>query len=194
MNYGPWYTTRCENIHQTMDAVSTNRGKMYLSGQHCPFGWDTMTVAEQLIAEKLGMDVIDVATRNLHGPEAQHDHSPVPSYEACVEAGKKLMNWQYHKPGAKKLPDGRMHGMAFRYQMCPRHAFSGYSATVYLHGGKIYMPTQGPCTGMFATDAVAMVVAEEMGAKWEDVVIQHDIKAPFLPWAAAATAPLPPPG
>jgi CO/xanthine dehydrogenase Mo-binding subunit len=181
MNYGPWYTTRCENIQQTMDAVSTNRGKMYLSSQHCPFGWDTMTIAEQLIAEKLGMDVIDVATRNVHGPEAQSDHSPQPSFMVCVEAGKELMNWQYHKAGAKKLPDGRMHGMAFRYQMSPRHSFSDYTATVTLHAGKIYMPTQGACTGMFATDAIAMVVAEELGAKWEDVVIQHDMKAPFQP-------------
>ena len=54
MNYPPWYTTRCENIDQNMDAVSTNRGKMYLSGQHCLFGWDTMTVAEQMIARKTG--------------------------------------------------------------------------------------------------------------------------------------------
>jgi CO/xanthine dehydrogenase Mo-binding subunit len=179
--YGPWYTTKCENLHQTMEAVSTNRGRMGLSGQHCPFGWDTMTVAEQLIAEKLGMDVIEVATRNIHGPEAQSDHSPQPSYLACVEAGKKLMGWQSHKAGAKKLPDGRMHGMAFRYQICPRHSFSDYTATVYLHGGKIYMPTQGACTGIFATDAVAMVVAEELGAKFEDVIIQHDMKAPFQP-------------
>ncbi len=181
MNYGPWYTTRCENIHQTMDAVSTNRGRMLLSGQHCPFAWDTMTVAEQLIAEKLGMDVIDVATRNLHGPEAQTDYSAVPSFEACVEAGRKLMGWRYHRAGAKKLADGRMHGVAFRYQICPRHAFSDYSATVYFRNGKVYMPTKGPCTGMFATDACAMVVAEEMGAKWEDVVIEYDMKAVFTP-------------
>ena len=181
LNYGPWYTTRCENIEQKMDAVTTNRGKMYLSGQHCPFGWDTMTVAEQLIAEKLGMDVIDVATRNLHGPEAQNDYSPVPSFDACVAAGKKLAKWEYHKTGAKKLPDGRMHGMAFRYQICPRHAFSDYTATVYLRAGKVYIPTQGPCTGIYAADAVAMVVAEEMGAKWEDVVLEYDNKAPFTP-------------
>ena len=50
-----------KHLIRHMDAVSTNRGKMYLSGQHCLFGWDTMTVAEQMIAEKLGMDVIDVA-------------------------------------------------------------------------------------------------------------------------------------
>jgi CO/xanthine dehydrogenase Mo-binding subunit len=181
MNYGPWATTRCLNVTQIMDAVSTNRGKMLLSGQHCPFGWDTMTVAEHMIAEKLGMDVMDVATRNLHGPDAPTDTAPVPSYEACVAAGKKLMNWQYHKTGAKKLPDGRLHGMAFRYQMCPRHAFSDYYATVQFRGGKVYMPTQGPCTGIYATDAVALVVAEEMGAKWEDVIIEYDNKAPFTP-------------
>ena len=77
MNYRPLvhHPVR-ERLCRHMDAVSTNRGKMYLSGQHCPFGWDTMTVAEQMIAEKLGMDVIDVATRNLHGPEAQNDYSP----------------------------------------------------------------------------------------------------------------------
>jgi CO/xanthine dehydrogenase Mo-binding subunit len=154
---------------------------MYLSAQHCPFGWDTMTVAEQLIAEKLNLDVIDVATINLHGPESQSDTNRVPSFDACVAAGKKLVNWQPHKAGERKLPDGRMHGVAFRYQMCPRHAFSDYTATVYLHAGKIFMPTQGACTGMFATDDVAMVVAEETDAKWEEVVVQHDMKAPFQP-------------
>ncbi len=181
INFPPWYTTRCENVYQHMDAVSTNRGLMYLSGQHCIFGWDTMTVAEQMIAEQLGMDVIDVATRNLHGPEAQNDYSPVPSFDACVAAGKKLAKWEYHKPGAKKLPDGRMHGMAFRYQLCPRHAGVEYTATVYLRGDKIYLPTKGPCAGIYGTDAVAMVVAEETGAKWEDVVIEFDNRALFSP-------------
>jgi CO/xanthine dehydrogenase Mo-binding subunit len=164
-----------------MDTLSTNRGKMQLSSQHCPFGWDTMTVAEQLVAEKLGMDVVDVATVNLHGPESQTDTNPVPSFDACVAAGKKLMNWQPHKAGERKLPDGRLHGAAFRDQMCPRHAFSDYTATVYMHGGKIFMPTHGASTGMFAVEAVAMVVAEETGAKWEDVVIQHDAKSTFQP-------------
>ena len=181
MNYGPWYTTKCKNIHQTMDAVTTNRGKMYLSSQFCPFQWDTVTVANQMIAEKLGMDVIDIAKRNLHGPSSQDDTDPVPSFEACVEAGKKMMKWEYHKPGARKLADGRMHGMAFRYQMNPRHQISGYTVTVYLRGGKVYLPTKGPCTGMFATDALAMVLAEETGAKWEDVVIEYDNRALLTP-------------
>ena len=181
MNYGPWYTTRCLNIHQSMDAVTTNRANMYLSSQFCPFAWDTKTVAFHMIAEKLDLDPIEVARRNIHGSTSQVDHTPQPSFEACIESGKELMNWQWHKTGEKKLPDGRMHGAAFRYQMCPRHGSSTYSATVYLRNGKVYFPTQGPCTGMFATDACAAVVAEEMGAKWEDVIIEYSKKAVFTP-------------
>ena len=50
--YGPYYTFRCKNIRQTMEIVDSNRGKMYLSGQHCPFNWDAGTMAIYLIAEK----------------------------------------------------------------------------------------------------------------------------------------------
>ncbi|MDR0311499.1 MAG: molybdopterin-dependent oxidoreductase, partial [Acidobacteriota bacterium] len=34
--YGPYYTTKCKNIKQNMETVDSNRGKMYLSGQHNP--------------------------------------------------------------------------------------------------------------------------------------------------------------
>jgi len=179
--YGPYFTTKCVNVKQNMEVVDSNRGKMYVSGQHNPMSWDSLMTGIHLIAEKLGKDPVEIATLNLHGPDSQEDARPVPSYEACVAAMKKMMNWSWHKNGAKKLPDGRMHGLSFRYQMCPRHSFSDYTATVYLHAGKIFMPTQGACTGMFANEAVAMVVAEELGAKWEDVVIQQDQKAPFQP-------------
>ncbi|MDR2664964.1 MAG: molybdopterin-dependent oxidoreductase [Oscillospiraceae bacterium] len=124
--YGPYYTLKCKNISQRMDVVDTNRGKMYLSGQHCPFNWDSGTMAIYLIAEKLGLDPIDVAKLNLHGPDSQDDTRPVPSFEACMEAGRELMGWQWHRSGERTLPDGRRHGASFRYQICPRHAFSGY--------------------------------------------------------------------
>jgi CO/xanthine dehydrogenase Mo-binding subunit len=181
-NYGPFFTTKCTNLQFAWEAVYTNTGKMYLSAQHCPWTWDSMTVAHQMIAEKLGMDPIDVATKNIHGPAAQTDTSIPPSYQACVETGKKEIKWQWHAAGAKKLPDGRLHGASFRYQMCPRHAFSGYSCTVTVKDdGKVYMPSRGPVTGMFAIDAIALVVAEEMGAKIEDVIVEFDPRAIFTP-------------
>jgi CO/xanthine dehydrogenase Mo-binding subunit len=179
--YGPYYTMRCLNIRQQMDLVDTNRGKMYLSGQHCPFNWDSGTMAIYLIAEKLGKDPIDIAKLNLHGPTSQEDTDPVPSFEACLETGKKIMNWQWHKAGTKKLPDGRMHGASFRYQICPRHAFSGYDSKLELRDGVVHMPTQGPCTGIFAVECNAMVVAEELGLEYEDISIDFDYREKFTP-------------
>ena len=180
--YGPYFTTRCLNIKQTMEVVNSNRGKMYTSGQHCPFNWDSLTMALHLIAEKLGKDPIDIATLNLHGPTSQKDTNPqCPAIRHVLEAGKKLMNWNWHATGAKKLPDGRMHGASFRYQMCPRHSFSGYNCKLELKNGKVHMPTQGPCTGIYAVEGNAMVVAEELGLKYEDISIDFDYRETFTP-------------
>jgi CO/xanthine dehydrogenase Mo-binding subunit len=179
--YGPYFTTRCLNIKQSMEIVNSNRGKMYTSGQHCPFNWDSLTMAIHLIAEKLGKDPVDIATLNLHGPTDYTDPNPVPSYQLCVEEGKKLMDWNWHATGAKKLPDGRMHGAGFRYQMCPRHSFSSYNSKLELRNGKVHMGTQGCCTGIYAVEGNAMVVAEELGLKYEDVSIDFDYKEPFAP-------------
>jgi xanthine dehydrogenase molybdenum-binding subunit len=179
--YGPYFTTKCLNIKQSMDVVNSNRGKMYTSGQHCPFNWDVLTMANHLIAEKIGKDPIDIATLNLHGPEDFTDTKPVPSFEACVAEGKKLMNWEWHATGAKKLPDGRMHGASFRYQLSPRHAGMSYNSKLELRDGKVHMGTQGCCTGIFAVEGNAMVVAEELGLKYEDVSIDFDYKEPFAP-------------
>jgi CO/xanthine dehydrogenase Mo-binding subunit len=179
--YGPYFTTRCLNIKQSMDVVNSNRGKMYTSGQHCPFNWDSLTMAIHLVAEKLGKDPIDIATLNLHGPTDYTDPNPVPSFQACVQEGKKLMNWKWHATGAKKLSDGRMHGASFRYQLSPRHAGMSYDSKLELRSGKVHMGTQGCCTGIFAVEGNAMVVAEELGLRYEDISIDFDYKEPFAP-------------
>ena len=176
---GPYNTLRCKNVRQRMEIVDSNRGMMYVSGQHCPFNWDALIMAIHMIAEKLDMDPIDVARRNLHGPSSQDDTDPVPSFEKCVEAGSKLMDWQWHKSGEKKLPDGRMHGMSFRYQMCPRHSGTIYKCKLEFRDGVVHMPTQGPLFGAYVVECNAMVVAEEIGLKYEDVSIDYDYREPF---------------
>ncbi len=179
--YGPYVTTKCLNIKQNMDVVDSNRGMMYTSGQHCPFNWDSVTMAVHLIAEKLGKDPIEIATLNLHGPTSQTDTDPVPSYDACVKSVKKLMDWKWHGTGAKKLPDGRMHGAGFRYQMSPRHSGAMYNCKLELKNGVVHLPTQGPCTGIYAVEANAMVVAEELGLKYEDISIDFNYSESFTP-------------
>jgi CO/xanthine dehydrogenase Mo-binding subunit len=140
-----------------------------------------MTIAEQIVAEKLGMDPTDVALKNVHGPVDDPNGIP-PSLRLCLEKGKKAMNWKWHPAGTQKLPDGRLHGLSFRYAQSPRHAKQPYTATVTIQAdNKVYVPLKGPWIGVYAADACALVVAEEMGAKIEDVILLYDNKAIFTP-------------
>jgi CO/xanthine dehydrogenase Mo-binding subunit len=179
--FSPFNTTRCVNQKNRFQEIYTNSGRNTLS-QTSPFNWDVMTIAEQIVAEKLGMDVIDVALRNVHGPSSQQDPGIPPGLLMCVEKGKKAMDWKWHPAGTRKLPDGRLHGTSFRYAMSPRHAQQPYTATVTIQAdNKVYIPLKGPWAGIYSADAVALVVAEELGAKVEDVILLYDEKAIFTP-------------
>lgn len=184
--YGPYFTTRCLSVRQNMEVVDSNRGMMYVSGQHNPMNWDALTMAIHLIAEKLGKDPVDIATLNLHGPESQTDPNPVPSYEACVNAAKKLMNWKWHAAGEKKLPDGRMHGAAFRYQQCPRHSVSGYNTKLELRNGVVHLASKGPIIGHYGLEANAMVVAEELGLEYKDISIDLHYNEIYRPYGGGS--------
>ena len=189
--YGPYRTTKCLNIKQNMEVVDSNRGRMYVSGQHNPMGWDTLMVGLYLIAEKLGKDPIDIATLNLHGPESQTDPNSVPSYEACVAEVRKTVDWNWHPTGAKKLPDGRMHGASFRYNQCPRHSVSGYNPKLELRSGVVHLASKGPIIGHYGLEANAMTVAEELGLEYKDVQIDldhHEIYRPFGGGSDGSTA------
>jgi CO/xanthine dehydrogenase Mo-binding subunit len=181
MESSPFNTTRCVNQKSHMQGVFTNSGRNTLS-QTSPFNWDSRTIAEQIVAEKLGMDPTDVALRNVHGPASQADPGVPPSLQLCIEKGKTAMNWKWHPAGTRKLPDGRMHGLSFRYNQSPRHAQQPYTATVTIQAdNKVYVPLKGPWCGVYSADACALVVAEELGAKVEDVILLYDDKAIFTP-------------
>jgi CO/xanthine dehydrogenase Mo-binding subunit len=179
--FSPFNTTRCLNLKSESLGVYTSSGKV-TGSQTSPYNWDAMTIAEQIIAEKLGTDPTDVALKNVHGPASQTDPGVPPSLQMCIEKGRKAMNWKWHPAGTKKLPDGRLHGLSFRYALSPRHAKQPYTATVTIQAdNKVYIPLKGPWMGVYAADACALVVAEEMGAKIEDVILLYDNKALFTP-------------
>ncbi len=184
--YGPYFTTRCLNVKQNMEVVDSNRGKMWLSGQHNPMSWDSLMMALYVIADKLGKDPIEIATLNLHGPESQTDPNPVPSYEACVASLKKLMNWQWHKAGERKLPDGRMHGASFRYNQCPRHSGTVFSPKLELRNGVVRMPSRGPVIGNYIMEANAMIAAEELGLEFNDIQTSLDHHETYRPWGGGS--------
>jgi len=184
--YGPYYTIRNKNVKQNMDVVDTTRGRMYSSGQHNPMGWDTLMAGIQLIAEKLGKDPIEIATLNMHGPTSQDDPNPVPSFDACVAALKKDLGWNWHAPGARKLPDGRMHGISFRYNQCPRHSVGGYNPKLEYRGGTVYLPSSGTIIGHYGLECNAMVIAEELGLEFENIRIVHNHHETYRPFGGGS--------
>jgi CO/xanthine dehydrogenase Mo-binding subunit len=184
--YGPYFTTRCQNVKQNMDVVDSNRGKMWLSGQHNPMSWDSLMVTLYMIADKLGRDPIEIATLNLHGPDSQTDPNPVPSYEACVAAAKKMMNWKWHKAGERTLPDGRLHGASFRYNQCPRHSGTVFSPKLELRNGVVRMPSRGPVIGNYIMEANAMIAAEELGLEFKDIHTSLDHHETYRPWGGGS--------
>ena len=89
-DWGGYYTLRCKDITQRFKVVDSNIGYMHTCAQFVPYNWDSITVAFDLIAEKLGLDPVEVARRNLHGPSSQDDTDPVPSLTAAANCPKKL--------------------------------------------------------------------------------------------------------
>jgi xanthine dehydrogenase molybdenum-binding subunit len=176
-DWNGYYTLKCENITQRYTVVDSNRGFMHTCGQFVPYSWDMITVGFDIIAEKLGKDPVEIARLNLHGPDSQKDARPVPSFEACLKEGLRIMNWDWHPAGTKRLPDGRLHGASFRYQMCPRHSFLKYFCKLEYRGGVVHFPSQGPIAGWFGTECFTMIAAEELGIRFEDISVDYDYRA-----------------
>jgi CO/xanthine dehydrogenase Mo-binding subunit len=111
---------------------------------------------------------------NLHGPASQDDPNPVPSYDACIAALKNDLKWNWHAAGARKLPDGRMHGISFRYNQCPRHSVGTYNPKLEYKNGIVYLPSSGTHIGHYGLECNAMVVAEELGIDYNTVRMVND--------------------
>ncbi|MCL2228030.1 MAG: molybdopterin-dependent oxidoreductase, partial [Oscillospiraceae bacterium] len=69
---------------------------------------------------------------------------------------------------------------------CPRHAVSGYECKLELRKGKVFLPTQGPITGIFAVECNVMVIAEELGLEYEDIEVEFDYREAFTPVGGGA--------
>jgi CO/xanthine dehydrogenase Mo-binding subunit len=139
-----------------------------------------------LIADKLGKDPIEIATLNLHGPTSQDDPNPVPSYDACVAALKNDLKWNWHAAGARKLPNGRMHGISFRYNQCPRHSGMTFNPKLELRNGIVYLPSNGTHIGHYGLECNAMVVAEELGIDYDNVQIVLNKKEGYSPYGGGS--------
>ena len=136
------------------------------------------------VAAALGLDPTEVALKN-DGCEG-HDMSYLTKYKRehgfpdrdslreCIEAGKKAIGWdrKWHPPGTLRLPNGRMHGMAFTWS----HDWddvrgTGSAAVLIQNDGTVSVIAQHSDVGVNPWTAYLQIVADELGVRYEDVEI-----------------------
>ncbi|HEX7475091.1 MAG TPA: molybdopterin cofactor-binding domain-containing protein, partial [Dehalococcoidales bacterium] len=98
------------------------------------------------------------------------------SLKEVIEAGKRVFGWdkKWHPPGARRLPNGKMHGVAFyavnswqsglRKGAAPGISVAGDgTATIFY---------RRPDCGQSAPTTYCQIVADEIGLRYEDVKIE----------------------
>jgi CO/xanthine dehydrogenase Mo-binding subunit len=176
----PMYQTfKCPNGKFTHHNVATNkpptgawRGPPDHSG-----AWHT-DMALTMFAEELGMNPLDFMLKNLFDGGAEPDQDTGKPWDsfATDEQFEKLrdaIGWdaKYHAPGARTLPDGRMHGIAIH---CHSSNFGSMSSRI---GAIINLTPDGKCLlsvgtsrcGSGAPTAFCCIVAETLGMNFDDV-------------------------
>jgi len=173
VNKGPTTAVRCEQLPNTL----------------------AFTLVFDRVAAELGMDPIDIALKNdgskghdiewLNERKRELGFNPRDSLKECLQKGKKAADWdkKWHPPGAKRLPNGRMHGIAFTWthQWDDSCGTSEIAMRVERDDGTISILGQRCDNGVNADTAYCQIAADEIGMRLEDVFYNQHRDVPFYP-------------
>jgi CO/xanthine dehydrogenase Mo-binding subunit len=98
------------------------------------------------------------------------------SLKEVVDKGKEAIDWdrKWHAPGAKKLANGRMHGMGFMSINEWDYTLGNTLACLMLRDGKVAIVGMRCDPGIDSISSYRECVAAAMGLKYEDTVVhQH---------------------
>jgi CO/xanthine dehydrogenase Mo-binding subunit len=95
------------------------------------------------------------------------------SLKEVLEAGKKAIDWdrKWHLPGAKKLPNGKYHGLGCMWVEAWTHYWGSSEkiGLVMLRDGTINILARGCENGTHRPSTYTQIVASETGLRYEDV-------------------------
>ncbi len=138
---------------------------------------------------EFGLDPTEVALKNdgCHGHswdwvtryQKENGFPQRHSLREVIELGKKAIGWdqKWHAPGARKLPNGKMHGLGFmsinEWQVGVMSGWAPPFACLILRDGKVSIVGIRCDMGVDSESGYRQCVAAEMGLKYEDTVIQE---------------------
>jgi xanthine dehydrogenase molybdenum-binding subunit len=141
-----------------------------------------LTLVCDHVAAELGLDPTEVALKNdgceghgtdwLSQKKREQGFPDRDSLKECIDAGKKTIGWdkKWHPPGKKRLPNGKMHGIAFTWDHEWDDTRGTGSAAVWIESdGTVSIVAHHPEFGVNPWTTYCQVVADELGVPVEDV-------------------------
>jgi len=144
-----------------------------------------LTLIFDHVAAELGLDPTEVALKN-DGCEG-HDMDWLLKYKRekgfperdslaeCIEAGKKAIDWdnKWHPPGTKRLPNGKLHGIAFTWDHEWDDTIGTASAAVWMENdGTVSIVAHHSDIGVNPWTTYCQVVSDELGVPYDDITIK----------------------
>ncbi len=189
---------RCDNVHLEGKAVYTNTP---IAGAYRGYGvvqtYYALDIQMDEAAEELGMDPAELKLKNAvrEGDLAPSGH-PIVGHglEHCITRGMQEVDWKkVRNRGQSPISrDARKRGWGIGCEMHGSSAYPGIkeqgNATVRMNeDGTVQLFTGATGLGTGAHTALAQVVAEEIGVRFEDVSVVHG-DTDVVPWDIGAFA------
>jgi CO/xanthine dehydrogenase Mo-binding subunit len=177
-------STGIPNLRNTQQWALINHGHhiCFRHGAHCCVPHNVMF---DRVAAEFDLDPAEVALKNdgCHGHywdwvtqyQKENGFPQRQSLSEIIQLGKEAIQWdkKRHAPGARKLANGRMHGLGFvsinEWSWTTGRMF----ACLILSEGKLTIVGDRADFGMDTVSAFRHCVATEAGLRYEDTVIQQ---------------------
>ncbi|MDR1728586.1 MAG: molybdopterin-dependent oxidoreductase [Acidobacteriota bacterium] len=179
--------TKIPNILGTFEWALTNKGH-FICFRHGANSCVPHNVMFDRVAGELGLDPTEVALKN-DGCRG-HDWEWVTRYQEengfpqrwslkeVIDKGKAAIGWdgKWHKPGARRLPNGRLHGLGFMQSVewtCEAPAPAKSHACLMLRNGICAIVGVRSDIGSDSESGARHTVAAELGLRYEDVIVHQ---------------------
>ena len=186
--------TAIPNVYSKRKVTRVNKG--INTAVRCEQLPNTMafTMVFDKVADALGLDPMEVALKNdgckgkgmdwVTEQKKEMGFTPRDSLKECIDKGKSAIGWdeKWHKPGAKKLANGRMHGIAFTWTHEWEDSCGSGEIAIRLerNDGTASILGMRCDNGVNAETAYCQIAADEIGMRLEDVYYRPQIDPGFF--------------
>lgn len=185
--------TKIPHIQGRTEAAWVNKGPTVPTRCEMNLNCYTLNLVFNRVANALSMDPVEVALLNdgaeghdvnwLNARKAELGFPVRDSLNECVEKGKAAIGWdeKWHPPGTRRLPNGKMHGMAFTWTHEWDDSAGSSEVAIYIerNDGSVTILGCRADVGVNAETAYCQIAADELGVPLKTVRFKHQDDAGF---------------